>query len=87
MAQKQPPRKKKPFLLKSTWEPDQSKLPTEVLEIIEKDLQTLKQLHQFQDCFLLLRRRVGAVLVLLKNKSLVIKPANKGIATVIVDRM
>lgn len=80
------PSEQKQFIPKSLWEPDLNTLPISLLHLIEKDLQTIKNLQQNPDQSNLSPQEEQAILQLLNNKSIIIKPADKGSATVIMDR-
>lgn len=77
---------RKPFQNASTWEPDTSKIPTPTLDLIKKDLQTLKTLKPIQNEPNLTDTEQKALLDLMENQNLVLKPADKGSALVIMDR-
>lgn len=78
---------KKPFQITSTWEPDASKLPASTLELIDKDLNTLKTLKPTHNEPNLTDTEQKVLLELTKNHDLVLKPADKGSALVIMDKV
>lgn len=82
-----PTSEKLPFTTKSTWSPPQSVIPQEIIKLIDTDL------NYFHDNFgahlspaNLSPQEVQALLELSKNKNIVIKPADKGSAIVIMDK-
>ena len=76
-----------PFTPKSQWVPPQGKLPPEVTALIEKDLQYFQ--NQFKIDWVkqnLHPIEFEALFDLCNNKDIVIKPADKGSAVVLMDR-
>lgn len=76
------------FCLPSQWEPDRDKLPEQVFEMIKKDghiwRTTNPELHV--DAPNLSTEEINALKSLRKNQTIVIKPADKGSAVVIMDK-
>lgn len=75
------------FTATSTWVPPQEKLPLEVDELIQKDMNMfVSHFKPRQEKFNLLQEEVQALRQLIRNKHIVIKPADKGSAVVILGR-
>ena len=74
------------FIQKSTWTPKENNMPTEVLETIEKinsDLSKLKVPYHQNN---LTDGEIKSLKNIRQNPDIIIKPADKGSATVIMDR-
>ena len=74
------------FLPQSNWTPNDKDMPLEVLETIEKinaDLSKLKIPNHHSN---LTDREIEAIENIKENKDIIIKPADKGSATVIMDK-
>lgn len=77
-----------PFLPKSKWEPKSKNLPMEVGEIMKKDWETLKT-YDFNtptDQPNLTKGEEEALKTLMSDSSIIIKPADKGNAIIIMNR-
>lgn len=81
---------KKPFTGPSEWSPPPDKLPEEVNKLIDTDLKTFNRyyLHSkpFQEIHNLSVEEVKALRQLERAKNIIIKPADKGSAVVIMGR-
>lgn len=76
-----------PFTATSIWAPPQEKLPPEVNLLIEKDMVMFKKYFKSnKERFNLSQDEVKALRELVHNKHIVIKPADKGSAVVILSR-
>lgn len=76
-----------PFMETSTWTPPLEGLPPEIGWLIEKDWQTFKEHYKFcKNRYNLARDEVKALRELMHNKHIVIKPADKGSAVVVLSR-
>lgn len=76
-----------PFLPPSDWTPDDKQLPEVVSHLIHQDLLHLRQLPKFQsEKHNLNSDEVLALKQLMNNKNIVLKPADKGSAVVIMSR-
>lgn len=76
-----------PFIGPSNWTPFLRELPSEVTTLIHRDLDKFNNCYKFtQENFNLSSLEVGALRELQKAKHIVIKPADKGSAIVILDR-
>lgn len=76
-----------PFVRPSGWSPSMHLLPAEVQELISEDLEIYKKsLHSVPEKFNLSMQEVKALRELKKAKHIVIKPADKGSAVVIMSR-
>lgn len=76
-----------PFMPKSTWSPATAQLPPEVAQLIQLDLDTFQ--HQYRTGWAkpnLSKFESLALEQLRKNNDIVVKPADKGSAVVIMDR-
>lgn len=76
-----------PFTLKSGWCPPDAQLPPEILNIIRTDIDYFD--HKFKICRVkpnLNKKEVEALQSLQQNRNIIIKPADKGSAVVIMDR-
>lgn len=82
----QPPRDIKPFTGPSTWEPDISQLPSQLLELISQDGTSLNNLKYTPERSNLTPEEEQALKGLRKNREIIIKPADKGSAVVLMDR-
>ena len=83
-AEKQEPT---PFTLASNWTPPHDKLPPEVHSLIQEDNKEFKTLvKSYQEKHNLLQSEVKALRELRHTKHIVIKPADKGSAVVILGR-
>lgn len=82
----QPPREIKPFTGLSTWEPHISQLPSQLLELISQDGAALKNLKYTPERPNLPLEEEQALKKLRKNREIIIKLADKGSATVLMDR-
>ena len=81
---KQEPQK---FTPPSTWTPSNGCLPPELLELIKKDCELFdRSTRTFPAQPNLTEQEEQALLQLARNRNIVIKPADKGSATVILDR-
>lgn len=82
-----PKREPPPFMPTSTWTPPLEKLPTVIGQLIKEDEKSFKYL--FKRCWEkpnLSKMEVKALRELMHNKSIVIKPADKGSVVVIMAR-
>lgn len=75
-----------PFHLGSTWEPRDHSLPTELVQLIRKDRKDLADLKILPEIPNLTLQEQGILEELRQLKTIVIKPADKGSAIVIMDR-
>lgn len=76
-----------PFVGSSSWSPPMDELPVEIKNLIKKDLETLKNNYRtFQEKHNLSIQEIKALRELQKNKNVIIKPADKGSAVVILSR-
>ena len=74
------------FIPKSTWTPDSKNMPAEILETVEKinsDLSNLKVPYHQNN---LIDGEIRALKNIRQNSHIIIKPADKGSATVIMDK-
>ena len=74
------------FIPKSTWTPDNKNMPAEILETVEKinsDLSNLKVPYHQNN---LNDGEIRALKNIRRNSDIIIKPADKGSATVIMDK-
>jgi len=74
------------FIPKSTWTPDNKNMPAEILETVEKinsDLSNLKVPYHQNN---LSDGEIRALKNIRRNSDIIIKPADKGSATVIMDK-
>lgn len=79
--------KSKPFMPKSLWNPPPNQIPIEIHELIKNNLIFFKKHYKIhQEKPNLTREEVKALRELSHNKLIVIKPANKGSAVVILSR-
>lgn len=80
-------KEKKPFTGGSDWTPPLSSLPQQITEIVEADLKAFKHLHwERNEIPNLTTSEERALSSLKKNKKIVVKPADKGNAVVIMSR-
>lgn len=80
-------REPRPFMPTSTWNPPPDKIPTPVHNLVEQDKKDFKQLYRrFPERTNLSRTEVKALRDLMHEKRIVIKPADKGSAVVIMGR-
>lgn len=76
-----------PFTPTSTWTPPQNKLPSEVNSLIERDEKDFKKYFRFYgEKPNLTQDEVKAMRDLMHNQHIIIKPADKGSAVVILGR-
>lgn len=75
-----------PFQPKSTWQPPASFLPGDLLTLIDKDIRDVARLCSRPEKGNLTREELRALQELRKLDSVVIKPADKGSAVVIMDK-
>lgn len=75
-----------PFTNPSDWEPRPEQLPTELLELIHLDGQHLSRLKYTPETPNLPPAEEAALDSLIKTRGIVIKPADKGSVTVIMDK-
>lgn len=75
-----------PFMPPSLWEPDDRKLPFELLTLIREDKETVSHSQDQIDPDNLTPDEFKALKALTKDTSIIIKPADKGSSTVIMDR-
>lgn len=75
-----------PFRPTSIWEPPTHNLDPFILELIEQDKQLLKDLHSEPETPNLTKEERKALKELKQNDSIIIKPADKGSAIVIMDK-
>lgn len=79
--------KKVPFTLPSNWTPPEHKLPEEIHLLIEKDLKDFNKYFKIHDEKPnLTQEEIEAIKQLIGAKHIIIKPADKGSAVVILDR-
>lgn len=80
-------KKKLPFTHASDWSPALTSLPKEITNIIRADLYAYKHINWgIKENRNLSKGEMKAILDLQKNRDIVIKPADKGNSTVILDR-
>ncbi|KAK2808422.1 hypothetical protein Q5P01_000626 [Channa striata] len=80
-------REKLPFLSKSGWVPPREKLPPQITELIDRDNYTFKQyFRSYREKPNLSQEEVKALRELMRNRHIVIKPADKGSVVVILSR-
>ncbi|KAF4070120.1 hypothetical protein AMELA_G00298160 [Ameiurus melas] len=79
---------KPPFTTKSDWEPPPRKIPKEVQDLIKLDWKTIKEIPRLKSSHLpnISEEEKRAINSLKQNSNIVIKPADKGSAVVIMDR-
>jgi len=82
----QPRTKPPPFQRQSGWEPEPALLPLDLLYLIEADQTAMKDMRLEKEKDNLSPEERQALNSLRRNTSIVIKPADKGGATVILDR-
>lgn len=76
-----------PFTPKSDWEPPEGALPSEVGSLIQEDVKYLEETLQVTPLAPnLTREEIQALRNLRRNKNIIIKPADKGSAVVVMDR-
>lgn len=76
-----------PFVGPSNWTPQMDKLPPEIQTLIHKDLEIFKKHYKpIREKFNISRQEVKALRELMNTKHIVIKPADKGSAVVILSR-
>lgn len=76
-----------PFLPKSDWTPNTHLLPDEVQQLIRRDTKYLQKIPKFQkEKHNLPENETQALKQLINNKNIIIKPADKGSTTVVMDR-
>ena len=76
-----------PFHLKSTWEPEDSKIRPDLKQLIHNDTIALNYVpRHLKEKDNLTKNQVKALRELAQNNSIVIKPADKGSSIVIMDR-
>lgn len=76
-----------PFMPTTTWTPPQKSLPTELYNLIEKDNKDFKRhFKQHKEKNNLSQNEVKALRDLMHDRNIVIKPADKGSAVVILGR-
>lgn len=76
-----------PFQQQSTWSPTDSSLSPKLLKVISDDLDYFDHTHKAQrNKSNLTSKETVALKELIKNKNIVIKPADKGSSVVILDR-
>lgn len=78
---------KDPFKTPSTWEPTPDKLPLNLMHLNETDQKCIDQLRLDKDPPNLTTQEIEALYTIKKDPTIVIKPADKGSATVIMDRI
>ena len=76
----------KSFTAPSDWEPHSSRLPLQLLQLIKEDCAAVASLAYTPDAPNLLPEEEGALGDLISTRGIVIKPADKGSAVVIMDR-
>lgn len=81
----QPPRTVKTFTGPSAWEPHISQLPSPLLDLIREDGTALSNLKHTLEVPNLTLGEEQALKELIKNREIVIKPADKGRAIVLID--
>lgn len=77
---------RKPFKKPSHWEPTQEKLPRELFELIKQDRKTIKEIRYMEEDYNMTSGELQGLRELQDMKTIVIKPADKGAAIVIMDR-
>lgn len=75
---------RKPFKKPSHWEPAQEKLPKELFELFEQDRKTIREIKYVKEDSNM--TEVKGLRELQDMKTILIKPADKGAAIVIMDR-
>lgn len=76
-----------PFLPPSEWTPDDKQLPEIIPKLVQQDLLDLRTFHKFQtEKHNLPLSEVLALKQLMSNKNIVLKPADKGSAVVLMSR-
>lgn len=75
-----------PFVQASTWSPPDVNLPPELLKLITDDLDYVDTHSSLKTTQNLTKTETLALKELMKNRDIVIKPADKGNAVVILDR-
>ena len=75
-----------PFQPKSTWEPTPESLPCDLNDLIHTDQQSIKKLAHYPERPNLSVKEREALQDLQENTSIILKPADKGSAVVIMDR-
>ena len=82
-----PPSEKLPFTYKSSWVPPEDDIPLEVARLVNADLRYYHESFRINRALAnLLPEESEALRKLIQNKNIVIKPADKGSAVVIMDR-
>lgn len=77
----------KPFMGNSTWIPPPDKIPVQIHELIKKDEEEFnKYFRCYEEKNNLSREQVKALRELMRNKNIIIKPADKGSVVVIMGR-
>lgn len=77
----------RPFMGTSTWVPSQDRLPQKINSLIETDLNIIKTHYRLKkERHNLSRWEVHAIRELASNKHIIIKPADKGSAVVVLSR-
>lgn len=77
---------KDPFKTPSTWEPEPEKLPLDLMHLIETDQKCTDKLRLYKDTPNLTEHEIRELNTLRRDSTIIIKPADKGSATVIMDR-
>lgn len=80
-------REKLPFILPSKWTPPLDRLPSEIRDLIQKDVDVFKKFYKpVKEKYNISLEEVKALRELKNAKHIIIKPADKGSAVVILSR-
>lgn len=81
-----PPPQKRPFYTTSNWEPANQKLPKSLTDLIQQDQASIEQLKIKEEKSNLTVEEEQALHNLKKRTDIIVKPADKGSAMVLMDR-
>lgn len=85
-SDRQKERERTPFVLPSSWEPEDAQLPVAILDLIDADRTSLATLQPFLERNNIVRAEWEALQDLSNNRALILKSSDKGSCTVLMER-